>query len=79
MNDAIPARERPVRGYENQKQATGLTVGVLKAMHKLSKGTPECPWRGQFASPDAILRWFKSNPEFVPSRAWDQHLESQPR
>jgi hypothetical protein len=59
--------DKPLRGYERQSAATGLSIYQLEAIRIASRGKPDCPFRGQFATARALLKWVEAHVEFVAS------------
>ncbi len=63
--------EKFCRNYDVLSEATGVSRFELKAIHRATRSTPECPFIGRSgAYPSAIKAWKKNNPDFVPSKQW---------
>lgn len=67
QSPAFSPDERFCPNYAALKAATGLSVGMLQAIKRASRGKPDSPFRGRGAFPSHLTAWLAARPEFAPS------------
>lgn len=64
---AVVPGEQFCASYAGLKTATGLSVGMLQAIRRASRGQPDSPFRGRGAFPSHVTAWLAARPDFAPS------------